>query len=512
MRTKLSWRFIGSLLLIASLGLAAFTLNAQRFTEGQGGVPIDDAWIHFQIARNLARGDGFAFNPGQPTSGSTAPLWTVLLAGLYAVGGRFPTAGQALSAVALLSTVSAAYFLTRKWTSNRWTAWLAAAIVALNGRLIWAGLSAMEVGLFTTLTLLALLVHRRNRERLRRTQAIDPTFFGEAVLLGLAALTRPEGYLLFGMALLDTALGLAVHRRTGHRNTLLSLLGFALLFAAIVAPYMAFSRRTSGRWLPNTYHAKSTLSPRLSIDFLGAGAQYLILDNSLLVPFFLLGLILTLLRPRRPGFLLGLWCAGLPLAYAFLDASLYHHGRYLMPLIPCNAVLGMVGLLEARKLMAQRGSKWVRSSAVSIAAIVLIVVGTAWRLPTMGSLYAWNVDNINDMHVDMGQWAREQTAKDAILALNDIGAIAYISERTVIDLAGLVTPEVVPLLRSPDRGERLATFLESQGAEYAIIFPNWFPELASQRESLQPVHQEVLEHNTIAGGFKMVAYETIWSE
>ena len=77
-----------SLLLTGCLILGLFALTAHRFTSGQGGassgstelaeilskggVPLDDAWIHFQFARNLARGDGLSFNPGQPTSGSTA--------------------------------------------------------------------------------------------------------------------------------------------------------------------------------------------------------------------------------------------------------------------------------------------------------------------------------------------------------------------------------------------------------------------------------------------------------
>ena len=49
-------------------------------TGGVIGAPLDDAWIHFQFARNLSQGHGFSYNPGQPTPGSTAPLWTLLLA------------------------------------------------------------------------------------------------------------------------------------------------------------------------------------------------------------------------------------------------------------------------------------------------------------------------------------------------------------------------------------------------------------------------------------------------
>ncbi len=128
----------------------------------------------------------------------------------------------------------------------------------------------------------------------------------------------------------------------------------------------------------------------------------------------------------------------------------------------------------------------------------------------MSSLYAWNVDNVNEMHVALGQWAAEHTPPDAILALNDIGAIAYFSERPVIDLAGLITPEVVPLLRSPDRDALLANFMAERGVEYAIILPNWFPGLAARDDVLEEVHRVTLERNTVVGGETMVVYRADW--
>jgi len=44
------------------------------------GFPLDDAWIHQTYARNLALRGEWAFNPGIPSGGSTAPLWSALLA------------------------------------------------------------------------------------------------------------------------------------------------------------------------------------------------------------------------------------------------------------------------------------------------------------------------------------------------------------------------------------------------------------------------------------------------
>ncbi len=508
------WPRPASLLAIGCLTLGIFALTAHRFTDGQGGVPLDDAWIHFQFARNLARGDGLSFNPGQPTSGSTAPLWTLLLAAVYFVGGEFPIAGQLLSAACFLAALAATYALGKRLTGNRWAAWLASVVVATNGRMVWAGLSALETCLFATLSLLAIGAHLSDRAACRYR-------LRTAALFGLAALARPEGYLLFALSLADYTWS-AVLRNTQHVSRFTfhvsRILLSAAIFAAIVLPYLLFSLRTSGHLLPNTYHAKASVDFSLDLDFLSVTARYLILDNPLLLPFYVLGL--GVLLRRAP--LLSLWSVGLPLVYAFLHATPYQHGRYLMPLIPCNAVIGIVGLLEARHLtpwppslrgkgespLPEAGRRRGRGLAVLVS--LLVVVGTSWQLPTMARLYAWNVGEINEMHVTLGRWVAEHTPPDTVLALNDIGAITYISERPVVDLAGLVTPEVVPLLRAHNRDSLLADFMAERDVQYVIIFPNWFPDLAARRDLLEPVHQVTLERRTIAGGETMVVYRAHW--
>ncbi len=490
------WPWLASLLLIACLALAGFAVRAQAAAPGQGGVPLDDAWIHFQFARNLARGDGFSFNPSEPTAGSTAPLWTLLLAAVYVVGGDFPAAGQVLSAVCFLLAVAFTYVLAKRLTGICWTAWIAGAVVAVNGRMVWAGLSAQETCLFAALSLAAIGSHLTDRARRRYR-------LSTALLFALAALSRPEGYLLFALSLADFIIVLVrEHSASPGRWPLLP----ALLFAALVLPYILFSLQTGGHLLPNTYQAK--VSPGLlpHFDYLSAAATYLVLDSPILLPFFLLGLLLGLRRAP----ILSLWAGGLVLAYGFLHIDLYQHGRYLMPLIPCNAVVATQGLLEARTIARKRGFRWRPSPVASAALLALLVAATAWRLPAMAQNYAWDVASINDMHVELGRWVEENTPEEAVLALNDIGAITYISERYVIDLAGLITPEVQALLRSPDRTDLLLRFLAEHQADYVIIFPSWFPGLAARSDVLEPVREVTLEHRTITGGATMVVYRAHW--
>ena len=48
--------------------------------------------------------------------------------------------------------------------------------------------------------------------------------------------------------------------------------------------------------------------------------------------------------------------------------------------------------------------------------------------------------------VRWGKWFGKNTPRGSVIATPDIGAIGYFSARRVVDLAGLVTPAMVPLL------------------------------------------------------------------
>ncbi len=89
------------------------------------------------------------------------------------------------------------------------------------------------------------------------------------------------------------------------------------------------------------------------------------------------------------------------------------------------------------------------------------------------------------------------------MAAHDIGALGYFYDKPVIDLAGLVSPEVIPFMR--DEG-RLRDFLVSRKATLAIFFPDWYPGLASDPR-LVPVHQRNCAVARRAGGTDMVVYE-----
>jgi hypothetical protein len=118
--------------------------------------------------------------------------------------------------------------------------------------------------------------------------------------------------------------------------------------------------------------------------------------------------------------------------------------------------------------------------------------------------YAWGVQNINAMQVHLGRWVDAHLPRSATLAVNDIGAIAYFSRRPVIDLMGLVTPEIRPYRRAGEAG--VLRFVAERCPDFVIVFPTWFPEMTARRELLTPIYRVRLDRNEVSGGPEMVVY------
>ncbi|MGH7304955.1 MAG: hypothetical protein ACRELZ_16865, partial [Candidatus Rokuibacteriota bacterium] len=144
--------------------------------------------------------------------------------------------------------------------------------------------------------------------------------------------------------------------------------------------------------------------------------------------------------------------------------------------------------------------------AGAVAGVVWLAIGVGALVPA-ATRYAWAVQNINAMQVHLGHWVSAQLPKTARIALNDIGAIAFFSRREIIDLMGLVTPEIIPYRRRGETG--VMEYVSETCPDYVIIFPAWFPRLAASRETLQPIYEVRLARNEVAGAAEMVVYRLL---
>ncbi|MFH1523542.1 MAG: hypothetical protein ABIF04_01130, partial [Chloroflexota bacterium] len=79
------------------------------------------------------------------------------------------------------------------------------------------------------------------------------------------------------------------------------------------------------------------------------------------------------------------------------------------------------------------------------------------------------------------KWVAVNVPSDSLVAAHDIGALGYFGEHDLVDLAGLVSPDVIPFIRDE---QKIASYLDEQKVDYLVTFPDWYPSLTPD---LQPV-------------------------
>ena len=107
---------------------------------------------------------------------------------------------------------------------------------------------------------------------------------------------------------------------------------------------------------------------------------------------------------------------------------------------------------------------------------------------------------IDSEMVATARWVSTNVPPDALVAAHDIGALGYFGGHNLVDLAGLVSPEVIPFLRDEDR---IAAYLDQRGVTYLVIFPDWYQHLTS---GLIPVFTTGAPYAPALGGLNMVVY------
>ncbi len=114
--------------------------------------------------------------------------------------------------------------------------------------------------------------------------------------------------------------------------------------------------------------------------------------------------------------------------------------------------------------------------------------------------YAQDVAIIDSEMVNTSEWISANTPENAVIAAHDIGALGYFGNRKILDLAGLISPDVSPFIRDE---KQLAAYLNQNGADYLMTFPDWYRDLV---RNITPVYQSSGKFSPAAGGENMAVY------
>jgi hypothetical protein len=455
----LGWAQTAWLVGAAALAAGAYLLAAYR--AGQLGFPLDDSWIHLTYARNLAEHGQWAFMLGQPSAGSTAPLWTFLLAtgfllrlGPYAWTYALGICG--LIGIGMVSEI----IVRRKVPGYRPAVPWIGLLMVTEWHFVWAAVSGMETLLFLLLTLLILGMLLIGSSR----------YLAQGILVGLAVWVRPDALTLLVPAGAAALLAEGSKRERARAVLLLSL-GLLLL----LTPYIAMNLALSATPFPNTLYAKLA-----EYAAWRASAITIKLENFSLIFFAGISLVLfpaavgaVVQGVRTHGWrtllVLG-WAAG----YAWLFTSrlpVYQNGRYLMPATGVYILVALIFLASWLPTVRSHALRLVRFAWLAS----LVILATVTYLYGMSN-YASNVELIDSEMVACARWVAAALPQGELVAAHDIGALGYFAPKVrLIDLAGLISPEVVPIITDE---QRLAEYIRAMDAPYVILVPRHYPALA----------------------------------
>jgi hypothetical protein len=123
------------------------------------------------------------------------------------------------------------------------------------------------------------------------------------------------------------------------------------------------------------------------------------------------------------------------------------------------------------------------------------------------------VRNVNDSDVAMALWVRQHVPPGAVIAAQDVGAIGFLTPNPLIDLTGIVTPEILPSIEgSPgEAGGRagLLRFLVAKRPDYLMLFADSYPGLLDS-VSAEVVRRVRVEHNVTMAGSDLVLAKPVW--
>ena len=434
--------------------------------------PMDDSYIHFVYAENLSEHGRLFFNTVDEKGVGTSSLLWVLILGAGNLAGLSMHWVAKLVGVASLAAVGIGLYELLRPLLSPWMALGGALLVILSGHMIWFALSGMETMLFLALGILALLCYREER------------WGWLGVALGLLIITRLEGVIL---ALVIA--GFDIWRRRAIRS---GLLVTGAVTGLICCPWILYLWLRTGYFLPTsgigrhfsnitaiqiaTEHSESlawlSRFPALaypltwigySIEFVLGGfalpGPYLYINpgvgsfNYKLSIWAILGLA-TVVVP-----LLWISCRRLvvylktptwekdkarPPLLIFLFWMVLHNLCYMvyLPIIGSAsryASLNHIALWLALGLgVSYAGKSRYKLWLVTGLTIIALANTVYWN-----QVYDANLEHMLKVRIPAAEYIRKQIPESETCAAFDVGALRYYSQRPLVDLGGLIDPNLI---------------------------------------------------------------------
>ncbi|MHA2057259.1 MAG: glycosyltransferase family 39 protein [Candidatus Thorarchaeota archaeon] len=233
---------------IIATGLSCAYYLSTMLSYTNPGFTLDDSWIHLQYARTITEGIPWEYSPGFPSTGSTSPLWSVILSVLFFFSSDPVGLAWGVYLISMCFYVASSIAVGKivsEYTES--VSWGVLAIVGfvIIPRNTWLMLSGMETPLFVFVLLISIII-------LDKVEIKYDLILG--VLVGIAYLSRPEGIIIaFGVPIRFLIL---TFKRKVDRKRILTLFVSGALSVLVALPWILHCLNVTGLPLPDTFYAK----------------------------------------------------------------------------------------------------------------------------------------------------------------------------------------------------------------------------------------------------------------
>jgi arabinofuranosyltransferase len=397
----------------------------------------DDAYITMRYSRNLLTAGAMSYNPPDAVLGTSTPLWTWLLA--LAGAARFPMQ-QASVVIAAAADMSSIVLILTSPVGGSAAAIVAAATIAAWPAYVIYAVSGMETSLYV-LTVVATV------STLSRGRSV-----AGGVAASLAALCRPDGALLvllgFGWTLVTRSLAAAMR--------------FAAVTILILGPWMAYAVWRFGSVVPASLIAKAAAADPWTLSFHSLYAYFL---QGLYLPLTLLAVVGSLISPSASPFwrLYAIWAWSYMAAMTARNAFT-HFPWYFVPVLPVYTA-SAVRALEQLAARVESFASFMRMPVARTALAAFLGIALLSRMPPLAAYLTATAAGREVLYASV---ATELARVDpgCTVAATEIGSIGYHYPGRVLDLAGLVSPEVL--------GRDLDDVLAESRARWLVTYDTHF--------------------------------------
>lgn len=405
----------GWLVFLAALGLRLLAVSYFDYS-------LDDAYITYRVASNIAEGHGMVYNQGERVMAVTTPLYTLLMVPGELTGMGAPMLSKLMNSLFAAGSCLLLYLLLRD-RSERMTVLAAVLSLLLSPLSIFITLTGMESALFAFLLLLSTFLYRRQK------------WISLGFTLGAISLTRPEGF-LFAAAVW---ICLLAYNRKGLFRTTLPL-------AVISLAWLVFATVYYGSVVPNSYIAKKAyfqMHPMTGLGNLRSYARFFSASLPLFwaAPVFIVWGGIRALKRERDLLPLALW---IPVVMALqIRSDIYISFWYMHMLLPPLLLFLFTGFQGMMNALPGKVSAFARTRASIIPAVIIALSMLVFVRP-------WITEE-RDMRLldrqmgQLGGWFRENSIPtDRVVGIEAVGRVGYESGLRVLDRMGLCSPEVIP--------------------------------------------------------------------